>query len=117
MKKLLLSIFGTGLILVGGVVAQENMSGNMEGMDTGMVGNQEMMMSNGMMGMMMNEPEIKIMMMEHMKKCRQEIMQKMMSNPKVVEKMMKMMLMHKESVKKVINNNPQIKKELKELTK
>ncbi len=131
MKKLTLAVIGTVALLFSLSFAQESksemMGGNMMNNQQGMMGKcghkmqggmmQGGMMGSGMMGMMMQDPEIKKMMMEHMKKCRQEMMQKMMSNPKVVEKMMKMMMMHKETVKEVLKNNPQMKKQLKELTK
>jgi len=75
-------------------------------------------MHHGMgMSMIPNDPQTRQLVMEHMRKCRQELMMKLMRErgPQMAERMLMMMSMHPEAFKKALENNPQLKKKLKEL--
>lgn len=68
-------------------------------------------------GMMMEDPEMYKMMMEHMQRCRQQMMDMMMENPKFMERMMHMMLQHKDVMKKVLEKNHEMKRQMEEILK
>ncbi len=70
-----------------------------------------------MMSMMMEDPEMRKAMMEHMQKCRQQMMNTLMENPRFMERLISTMLQHRETMKKVLENNPQMKKQMEELLK
>jgi|GEM_PF-1305225 hypothetical protein len=67
--------------------------------------------------MMMGDPEMQKMMMEHMQRCREQMMHMLMENPKFMHNMMSMMLKHRETMKKVLEANPQMKEQMKEMLK
>ncbi len=90
-----------------------SMHGGM-GMQMGMGMDMSMM---PMMKMMMQDPELRKIIMEHRRQCRQELMRKLASNPKAVEKMLMMMAHNEEAVKKVLKKNPTLKKKLEGLLK
>ncbi len=93
----------------GGMMGRGMMGRGMNmGMDMSMV---------PMMRMMMQDPELRKIIMEHKKQCRQELMKKLAANPKAVEKMLMMMAHNKEAVKEVLKKNPQLKKQLEEMLK
>ncbi|RLJ70324.1 hypothetical protein BCF55_0592 [Hydrogenivirga caldilitoris] len=66
-----------------------------------------------MMPMMMQDQEMRKLMMEHMQKCREQ----MMNDPRVHERMLHMLTMHPEAFKEAIKKNPELKKKLQELLK
>ena len=112
MKKFLLASLGALALGGFGFSHMEGMQ-HSQGMKMGM-GHMGM---SPMMGIMMSDPEIRSMVMEHMRQCRQELMNKLMSNPKVMEKMLNMMAMHPEAFQKALENNPELRKKLREMLK
>jgi hypothetical protein len=81
------------------------------------------MMGPGMMGgrygmmygdeWMMNDPEIRQMMMDEMLKLQKQMHRKIMSNPKVIKTMLSNILENPKALEKVLDDNPELKEKLK----
>lgn len=101
----------------------------MMGGGMGMMGNPGMMggmgmMGPGMMGGMMNDPEIQQMMMDEMMDHQKQMMQermafqnamrkKVMGHPKVMKMMLSNLLEHPQALEKLLKENPDLKAALK----
>jgi hypothetical protein len=73
--------------------------------------------SMGMMMMMMQDPELRKIIMEHRRKCMRELMEKISARPSFQERLIRMLLKHPDAAKQVLEENPDLKKGLEELLK
>ncbi|GAB6065893.1 hypothetical protein JCM9492_09850 [Aquifex pyrophilus] len=87
------------------------------GMGSQMMMQGSMGMQDHMMYMMMQDPEVRRIMREHMMKCRRELMEKLakLRAEKFANMMLQMIEMHPEAFKKALKENPELRKKMKEL--
>ena len=71
----------------------------------------------GMMQIMMMDPEIKKIMMKHMRECKKQVMKKMMGDQMVLKRMIRMLVMNKDTEKEILKENPDLKEEIKSMLK
>ncbi|ACO02967.1 membrane or secreted protein [Persephonella marina EX-H1] len=69
------------------------------------------------MQIMMMDPEIKKIMMKHMRECKKQVMKKMMGDQMVLKRMIRMLVMNKDTEKEILKENPDLKEEIKSMLK